>query len=279
MFSGKHATQLTIGDVVKATGVGEATLRAWERRFGWPVPQRQPSGHRRYTREDVERILRVLEQRRVGIPLAAAIERTRAASTGVPSLFALLRGSERNVSPMMMPKRHLMRLTHAIEDESASRAERAFLIGSFQRERFYRASEARWHELAQGADLAFVFADFQRLRPRTRPVEIPLDRSHPLSREWALICEAPAHCVCMIGWEPPGRRPARDGGREFEVLLSFEPATVRAAVEAAVAISGLRAPEVAEVARRRLEEVSTPRPESQLRLAAAITARVVATLH
>ncbi|HEU4488470.1 MAG TPA: MerR family transcriptional regulator, partial [Actinomycetota bacterium] len=62
MFSGKRATQLTIGDVVKATGVGEATLRAWERRFGWPVPQRQPSGHRRYTREDVERILCVLEQ-------------------------------------------------------------------------------------------------------------------------------------------------------------------------------------------------------------------------
>jgi DICT domain-containing protein len=180
---------------------------------------------------------------------------------------------------MMMPKRHLLRLTHAIEDESAARAERAFLVGSFQGERFYRASEARWRDLAQGADLAFVFADFKRLRQRTRPVEIPLDRAHPLSREWALICEAPEHCVCMIGWEPPGRRAAADDEREFEVLLSFEPATVRAAVEAAAAIAGLGAPEVAEAARRRLEEVPTPRPESQLRLAAAITARVVATLQ
>jgi DNA-binding transcriptional MerR regulator len=279
MFRENHASKLTIGDVVKATGVGEATLRAWERRFSWPLPQRQPSGHRRYTREDVERILRVLEQRRRGIPLAAAIERTRAASTGVQSLFALLRGSKRSLSPMMMPKRHLMRLTHAIEDESAARAERAFLIGSFQSERFYRASEARWRELVQGADLAFVFADFKRLRKCTRPVEIPLDRSHPMSREWALICEAPEHCVCMIGWEPPGRQPAGDGEREFEVLLSFEPAAVRSAVEAAAAIAGLRVPEVAEAARKRLEEVPTPRPESQLRLAAAITGRVVATLQ
>ena len=28
---------LSIGDVVAATGVGEATLRAWERRFGFPL--------------------------------------------------------------------------------------------------------------------------------------------------------------------------------------------------------------------------------------------------
>ena len=31
---------LSIGDVVTATGVGEATLRAWERRFGFPDPRR-----------------------------------------------------------------------------------------------------------------------------------------------------------------------------------------------------------------------------------------------
>ena len=47
---------LSIGDVVTATGVGEATLRAWERRFGFPTPRREPSGHRRYDRVDVERI-------------------------------------------------------------------------------------------------------------------------------------------------------------------------------------------------------------------------------
>jgi len=47
---------LSIGDVVTATGIGEATLRAWERRFGFPEPRREPSGHRRYSAADVERI-------------------------------------------------------------------------------------------------------------------------------------------------------------------------------------------------------------------------------
>ena len=47
---------LSIGDVVAATGVGEATLRAWERRFGFPAPRREPSGHRRYSAGEVERI-------------------------------------------------------------------------------------------------------------------------------------------------------------------------------------------------------------------------------
>ena len=42
--NGEDAT-LSIGDVVAATGVGEATLRAWERRFGFPTPRREPSGH------------------------------------------------------------------------------------------------------------------------------------------------------------------------------------------------------------------------------------------
>jgi DNA-binding transcriptional MerR regulator len=48
-YDGETAS-LSIGDVVAATGIGEATLRAWERRFGFPAPRREPSGHRRYSR-------------------------------------------------------------------------------------------------------------------------------------------------------------------------------------------------------------------------------------
>lgn len=48
-----------MGAVTRRTGIGEHTLRAWERRFGFPVPRRLPSGHRRYTAEQVERLLMV----------------------------------------------------------------------------------------------------------------------------------------------------------------------------------------------------------------------------
>jgi DICT domain-containing protein len=271
---------LSIGDVVQATGLTEATLRAWERRYDFPQPQREPSGHRRYAAEDVERILRVVAERERGIALPVAIERARLAPSRVPSLFAQLRRQRPDLQPMTVRKRHLTPLAHAIEEESAARAERALLIGSFQRERFYRQSEPRWRELCAGAAGAFVFADFERLRrPRGGPAELPVDRSHPVTREWALICAAPEHGVCMVAWEPPGRSQADDAQREFELLLSVEPAVVREAAETAAALAAPKAPELAESSREYLEQLAPPRGESQLRLSSSITSRLLASLR
>jgi DNA-binding transcriptional MerR regulator/methylmalonyl-CoA mutase cobalamin-binding subunit len=45
-----------MGAVSRHTGIGEHTLRAWERRFGFPRPRRLPSGHRRFTAEQVRRL-------------------------------------------------------------------------------------------------------------------------------------------------------------------------------------------------------------------------------
>lgn len=49
---------LTIRQVTEATGVPAATLRAWERRYGFPVPHRTAGGHRRYSADDIERLAR-----------------------------------------------------------------------------------------------------------------------------------------------------------------------------------------------------------------------------
>jgi DICT domain-containing protein/predicted DNA-binding transcriptional regulator AlpA len=275
-----EANLLTIGEVVRATGLTEATLRAWERRYDFPQPQRESNGHRRYASEEVERILRVIAERERGIALSVAIERARLAPSRIPSLFAQLRERRPDLQPMTIRKRHLTPLAHAIEEESAARAERALLIGSFQRTRFYRQSEARWRELARGAECAFVFADFERMRqPREAPAELPIDRSHPISREWALICEAPGHGACMVAWEPPGRSSPGDAEREFELLLSVEPAVVREAAEAATALAAPLVPDVAEQARAYLEGLAPPRAETQLRLASAITARLLTGLR
>jgi MerR family transcriptional regulator, light-induced transcriptional regulator len=271
---------LSIGDVVRATGLTETTLRAWERRYGFPQPQREPSGHRRYAVAEVERILAVVAERERGLALPVAIERTRLGPSTVPSLFAQLRERRPDLQPMTIRKRHLTPLAHAIEEESAARAERALLIGAFQRERFYRQSEKRWRQLSRGAECAFVFADFEGVRRQGgRPAELPIASSHPVSREWALICEAPAHGACMVAWEPPGRSARSDGERSFELLLSVEPAVVREAAEAATALAAPLAPDVAESARRYLEQLAPPRAETQLRLSGAITARLLASLH
>lgn len=46
----------SIAAAARATGLTQHTLRAWERRFGFPAPVRLPSGHRRFTTEQVERL-------------------------------------------------------------------------------------------------------------------------------------------------------------------------------------------------------------------------------
>ena len=52
---------LTIGAVAKATGFSPDTLRVWQKRYGFPVPQRKPSGHRLYSAADVRRLRRISE--------------------------------------------------------------------------------------------------------------------------------------------------------------------------------------------------------------------------
>jgi MerR family transcriptional regulator, light-induced transcriptional regulator len=41
------------------TGVSRERLRTWERRYGFPQPQRTGSGPRRYAVEDIQRVVAV----------------------------------------------------------------------------------------------------------------------------------------------------------------------------------------------------------------------------
>jgi DNA-binding transcriptional MerR regulator/methylmalonyl-CoA mutase cobalamin-binding subunit len=47
---------LSIGDICSETGLSADVIRVWERRYGFPVPVRLPSGHRRYRREDLHQL-------------------------------------------------------------------------------------------------------------------------------------------------------------------------------------------------------------------------------
>jgi hypothetical protein len=50
---------LTITEIATATGTTPALLRAWEHRYGWPRPHRQPNGYRVYDSSLVEILIRV----------------------------------------------------------------------------------------------------------------------------------------------------------------------------------------------------------------------------
>ena len=52
---------MSIGAVERDTGLSKDTLRVWERRYGFPLPARDPCGERAYSRQDVDK-LRVIRR-------------------------------------------------------------------------------------------------------------------------------------------------------------------------------------------------------------------------
>ena len=83
---------LSIRDIARETGVSEGTLRMWETRYGFPDPERLPSGHRRYSDDDVAQVRQVARDREAGLSMKAAIDRARElASEPEVSIYAGLR--------------------------------------------------------------------------------------------------------------------------------------------------------------------------------------------
>jgi len=76
----KQGALWSISAVSRVTGLSTHTLRAWERRFGVPVPVRLSSKHRRYTQAQVDRLLLVSQ----------VLERGHRAGDVVPLSFAQL---------------------------------------------------------------------------------------------------------------------------------------------------------------------------------------------
>jgi DNA-binding transcriptional MerR regulator len=271
--------ELRIRDVVERSGVAEATLRAWESRHGFPSPRRLPSGHRRYDERDVQLVREVARLRDAGVPVPAAIERARR-SAAVPqrSVFAALRELRPDLGTAVLPKRSLVAMSRAIEDESARGATDLLLFGAFQQERHYRASEARWRELARAAQLAAVFADFAHVRrPRGGPVELPIPERAPLEREWVVVCESAGGAACLVAWEPPGQQEVPDGRRRFETVWTADRASVRHAAQLCLALAGDAGGEIAGPIAARLAEPVADGP-GELRRAEALTSRMIAYL-
>lgn len=44
---------MSIGELADVMGVSLATIRSWEKRYGWPCPARTKGSHRRYKRSEL----------------------------------------------------------------------------------------------------------------------------------------------------------------------------------------------------------------------------------
>jgi DICT domain-containing protein len=275
--------RLAVKDVAERTGIAPATLRVWELRYGFPTPQRTPSGYRQYSEDDVATLRRVLAFRRLGLSVPAAVQRARSHGepTDRPSIFGAIVTGDAPVQPRRLHKSTLLALSRAIEDETLARAAGPIVVGAFQQERNYRGVEHRYRRLAGVADAAVVFADFAgACEPEGGPVEIPITQEDALGNEWAVVIDAPGFAACLLAWEDPDTQRIPDlpeARRRFEALWTLDPRVVRRAAEVGSALAARAAPAVSE----RLADLLADRPlasEEPTPALTALTNRIIAYL-
>ncbi|HWF55892.1 MAG TPA: DICT sensory domain-containing protein [Solirubrobacteraceae bacterium] len=278
-MSADPGPSLTTAQLAERAGMSAGTLRMWEARYGFPTPQRLPGGHHRYSPRDVEMLQEVLRLREHGLSIPAAIARAAATGRGrASSIFAGLRELRTDLQPVTIKKRALLQVTRAIEDEYCARAAAGLLVASFQRVTYYEQSRRRWVELARTAEVACALADFDALSlPDDGPIEVPVARADPLSREWTLVVDAPGAQACLAAWEPPSVAPQPEPERRFEMIWSFEPEVVRTARTIACELIAGLAPAAAErLPPPPAEPVTASQPE--LRFATGLAQRMVGYL-
>jgi MerR family transcriptional regulator, light-induced transcriptional regulator len=169
----------TIGAVARETGLSPDTLRVWQKRYGFPVPHRKPSGHRLYTPADVRRLRRISEA------LARGHRPGHVVKMSEPGLRSLLVSSgkpaARTVRPGSAPLRSLMPLVRAHDGPGLSAAllADAETLGplEFLRRRVEPLLEEVGDAWARG-ELGIHHEHFfsQRLEDALRAVRLPYER-------------------------------------------------------------------------------------------------------
>ena len=232
---------LAIKDVAERTGIAAGTIRMWEQRYGFPVPERTASGYRRYGDDDVEALRKVASFRRLGLSIPAAIARVQEdekTPAQRPSIYAAVSTLDERARPQLLKKPTLVALSRAIEHETLAHAASPVIFGAFQTEKAYRQVEFRYQRMARNADATTVFADFPgKRREQGRPVEIPIDLDDVIGNEWAVIVDAPGYSACLLAWEHPQQEGVEDSRRRFEAIWTVHPHAVRRAAQVAARLT------------------------------------------
>lgn len=126
---------LSIGALSASTGVPVETIRSWERRYGFPVAERKPSGHRVYALDTVARLRLISDALGRG---HRAAEVVAASESALESLLAALpRPSTDNKAPS----------SGATESAAPGAEEHFRAIRAFDAEQLKRSFQADWARL------------------------------------------------------------------------------------------------------------------------------------
>jgi DNA-binding transcriptional MerR regulator len=74
MLSTDETPTFNMKVVTQETGIKPDTLRAWERRYGLPSPQRTGGGHRLYSQRDIDQLKWLIARQEEGLSISNAVE-------------------------------------------------------------------------------------------------------------------------------------------------------------------------------------------------------------
>jgi DNA-binding transcriptional MerR regulator/methylmalonyl-CoA mutase cobalamin-binding subunit len=126
---GEATPQLSIGALARATGIAVETLRTWESRYGFPVPERKPSGHRVYPLDAVHRLRRIAEALALGHRAGQVVGASEEALQQLLDGTAAARGGPSAGIPPAEDLDGLLRLVAAFDAERLTRT----LLGDWGR--------------------------------------------------------------------------------------------------------------------------------------------------
>ena len=161
----------------------------------------------------MELILGVVRDREAGLELRAAIEKAkraaqdRALAIDDASIFAGLRRGAPRTAAVPAPQagadadqpRHRGRMRRGRPPRSAHGELPAGALLSPRAGQMARPGRGGRHGGGHGR--------LPRCPPSRarRPIEVPIDRTEPIGREWSLICDSPDFTALLAGWERPGQ--------------------------------------------------------------------------
>lgn len=177
---------LSAGAVARQLGISPATLRTWAHRYGIEPSERSEGAHRRYTPEDIDRLMAMQRLVRSGVPVADAAARVREGTADLAAPVPELYEQERE--PARGAVRTLWEAAVALDGYRCST-----LIATMVREVgvlqtwenviapvLLRAGEL-WERDSSGIDIEHVLSE---------AVTAGLAVNHPVKREGVLLAAA-----------------------------------------------------------------------------------------
>ena len=185
---------LKTSEAASLLNVSPNTLRAWERRFGYPKPQRSPGKHRLYTHGEIAALKDALQE---GLSISSAVSRAREGlSADADTLVGALSSFDR--------ERADGALEAALALRSLERSVEEVLLPSLEElQRRHGLDSAAWAFAARWADDWLRRA--QRAPPPVRQVSLligdatrdELDPDAPAVRALDLCARAGTRLLCL----------------------------------------------------------------------------------